>query len=208
MPAEPVKPSSNAPEAGSAKGSPRSDSPNSPQSEAAKRKPMPFEPQSKATSSKAKAKQGEPGKTEPGARVAQQASKSELRATQSRVSAKRKGNREGGIPDAVSRRMVKRIAWCSGVPTLLGMSTFVVSYLAVSHDIPLPTYAVLLVSLGWFGLGVLGVSYGVLSASWDEAAGSLLGWNELQTNWARLTSEWKANSEAARANRASRSSKK
>jgi hypothetical protein len=186
MPAEPVKPSPNPPEAGAAKGSTKSES--------AKRKPMPFEPQTKATSSQAKAKQGKRPAAAPGTQPTKATQQAKKRASSA--------NREGGIPDFVSRRMIKRIAWCSGVPTLLGMSTFVASYLAVSNGLPLPTYAVLLVSLGWFGLGVLGVSYGVLSASWDEDAGSLIGWNELQTNWARLTSEWKANSEAARANRA------
>ncbi|MFM7427225.1 MAG: photosystem II biosynthesis protein, partial [Elainella sp.] len=157
---------------------------------------MPFEPKRKAP------KQGKPS-GEPGEKAVQQANKpankpasqpankqaskqtgKPARQQSSKQSSNRQGNREGGIPDVVSRRMVKRIAWCSGVPTLLGMSTFVVSYLAVSNGFPLPTYAVLLVSLGWFGLGVLGVSYGVLSASWDETAGSLLGWNEVQTNWA------------------------
>ncbi len=95
--------------------------------------------------------------------------------------------------------MIRRVAWFSGVPSLLGISTFVVSYIAVTHDVPLPTYAVLLVSLGWFGLGVLGVSYGVMSASWDEeSAGSVLGIVELQTNWGRMSSAWKETREQAR----------
>src|SRR5689334_17008451 len=50
----------------------------------------------------------------------------------------------GGIPDAVSRRMVKRMAVFSGVPTVIGMSIFFVSYWVVSHDIlEVPTYVVL-----------------------------------------------------------------
>ncbi len=199
MPAEPVKSSQNAPEEDSAKGSTNTES--------AKRKPMPFEPQSKTSQSKvsqSKAKkQDRSEKAEPGVRSA----KSAQQVGQSSKRRASSASREGGIPDVVSRRMIRRIAWGSGVPTLLGMSTFVVSYFAVNNGVPLPTYAVLLVSLGWFGLGVLGVSYGVLSASWDEDPGSRLGWNELQTNWARLTSEWKANNEAVRANRAKSSRK-
>lgn len=108
--------------------------------------------------------------------------------------------RTTGIPEAVSRRMVKRMAVFCGLPTLLGMSTFVVSYLILINGIyEVPTYAVLLVSLGFFGLGVLGLSYGALSASWDEDAdGSWLGITELSTNWGRMTSEWQAKRAAER----------
>lgn len=90
--------------------------------------------------------------------------------------------------------MIKRMAFLCGIPTALGMSTFVVSYLLVVKDLfEVPTYAVLLVSLGWFGLGVLGLSYGVLSASWDEETpGSWAGWNEFTTNVGRMTAAWRS----------------
>ena len=112
---------------------------------------------------------------------------------------------ESGIPDAVSRRMVWRMAVFSGVPTAFGMLTFVVSYLVVANDlVALPTYAVLLVSLGWFGLGVLGLTYGVLSASWDEeeGMGSRLGIAEFKTNLGRTIAAWRENSEKEKAARA------
>lgn len=101
---------------------------------------------------------------------------------------------ETAIPDAVSRRMIKRMALLCGIPSALGMATFVVSYLLVANDLfEVPTYAVLLVSLGWFGLGVLGLSYGVLSASWDEEIpGSWAGWDEFTTNWGRMTAAWRS----------------
>lgn len=91
--------------------------------------------------------------------------------------------------------MVRRIALFCGIPTALGMSTFITSYLVMSQGwLQLPTYVVLFVSLGWFGLGVLGVSYGVLSASWDEEMpGSRLGFAEFRTNWQRMTEAWRAN---------------
>lgn len=97
------------------------------------------------------------------------------------------------IPDGVSRRMIRRIILFSGLPTALGISTFVVSYLVVSNElIELPNVAVLFTSLGFFGLGVLGLSYGVLSASWEETQeGSLLGWGEFQVNLQRFISAWK-----------------
>lgn len=94
--------------------------------------------------------------------------------------------------------MVRRMALLSGIPTALGMSTFVISYLVVSNDLfKLPTYAVLLVSLGWFGLGVLGLSYGVLSASWDEEEpGSRLGWAEFKTNFGRMMQARQSNKQS------------
>jgi hypothetical protein len=97
------------------------------------------------------------------------------------------------VPDAVSKRMAKRMAVLCGVPSALGMLTFVISYFVVSHGFKLPNIAVVLVSMGFFGIGVLGLSYGLLSASWDEeTSGSLLGWQEFTTNWGRMTSAWRS----------------
>ena len=98
------------------------------------------------------------------------------------------------IPKVVSDRMARRMAVFCGLPTALGMVTFVVSYLIVSHSwFKLPTVVVVLVSMGFFGLGVLGLSYGVLSASWDEEIlGSKLGWQEFTTNWGRMMSAWRS----------------
>ncbi|MFN3329643.1 MAG: photosystem II biosynthesis protein, partial [Pyrinomonadaceae bacterium] len=74
-----------------------------------------------------------------------------------------------GIPDAVSRRMVSRMAVCSGIPTLLGFVTFPLCYVIVQQQwLELPNVAVVVMSLTLFGLGAVGLSYGVLSASWEE----------------------------------------
>lgn len=99
-----------------------------------------------------------------------------------------------GIPEMVSRRMVRRMALFCGIPSALGMSTFITSYLAVTNGVyDVPTSAVLLVSLGFFGLGVVGLSYGVLSASWDEnEPGSKLGWSEFTVNFGRMTGAWRS----------------
>lgn len=98
------------------------------------------------------------------------------------------------IPDAVSKRMAKRMAIFCGVPSFLAIATFVVSYYIVSQQVmDLPTSAVLLVSLGFFGLGVLGLSYGLFSASWEEdEPGSLLGASEFRTNLGRTISAWRS----------------
>jgi len=98
-----------------------------------------------------------------------------------------------GVPDEVSKRMARRMAFFCGIPTGLGMLTFIVSYFIVSrHLFKLPTVAVFLVSLGFFGLGVLGLSYGAFSASWDEGrVGSWFGWSEFRTNLGRAIASWK-----------------
>ena len=173
--------------------------PESAKSKPAKREPLPFEPkprQGTADSAKADAT---PSGSVASAAAKSQPSQPQTRSRSSKPASQPKRSKADGIPEVVSQRMMRRIAWFSGIPSLLGISTFVVSYLAVSHDIPLPTYAVLLVSLGWFGLGVLGVSYGVMSASWDEESpGTVLGVTELQTNWGRMSSAWKETRAQAR----------
>ena len=97
------------------------------------------------------------------------------------------------VPKVVSQRMVRRIAFFSGIPSSLGMMTFIISYIIVSqHYFKLPSVVVFLISLGFFGLGVLGLSYGALSASWDEdRAGSWFGWSEFRTNFGRTIASWR-----------------
>ncbi|NET57635.1 MAG: DUF3464 family protein [Symploca sp. SIO2E6] len=98
------------------------------------------------------------------------------------------------IPDAVSKRMARRMAVLCGIPSLLGMATFVVSYILIAKvGLEFPHVAVVLVSMGFFGLGVLGLSYGLFSSSWDEnTPGSILGWQEFTTNLGRTTSAWRS----------------
>ncbi len=97
------------------------------------------------------------------------------------------------IPKVVSQRMIRRVAIFCGIPTTLGISTLVVSYLLLIYaKVELPALAVLLVNLGFFGLGVLGITYGVLSASWDEnRVGGLLGLSEFSTNIGRMVQGWR-----------------
>jgi len=144
------------------------------------RKPMPFEPVSRKS-------------TDP----KQPVSKSVVTKSTStaRPRASRSPRAESGIPEVVSRRMIRRMALFSGIPSALGMSTFGISYWLVSQDIfDLPTYAVLFVSLGWFGLGVVGLTYGVLSASWEEdSLGSKIGLEEFKVNWGRMADTWQKN---------------
>ncbi|TAF08932.1 MAG: DUF3464 family protein [Nostocales cyanobacterium] len=100
---------------------------------------------------------------------------------------------EMAIPEVISQRMIRRVAAFCGIPTTLGITTLVASYLLVSYaQIQLPPIAVLLVNMGLFGLGVLGITYGVLSASWDEdRTGTLIGLAEFSTNWGRMAEVWR-----------------
>ena len=95
--------------------------------------------------------------------------------------------RRSAIPDHVSKRMVRRVLLLSGVPTLLAMGVFVLSYVLMSRSIlriePIVTVGV---SGVFFVLGLLGLSYGVLSASWDDGPGSPLGLEQFGKNLQRL----------------------
>jgi hypothetical protein len=140
---------------------------------------LPFEPRQKRK---------KPAKTqpEPAPAPSQTDSKKDKQTTTSRESM--------AVPDVVSKRMVRRMALLCGIPTVLGIATFFVSYLLITNlGVKLPNVAVILVSMGFFGLGVLGLSYGVLSASWDEdIPGTKLGWQEFTTNLGRMTSAWRS----------------
>jgi hypothetical protein len=98
------------------------------------------------------------------------------------------------IPDHVSTRMVRRMAVFSGIPTGMGIFSFFIFYLIVTQEwLKVPNSAVVLVSMALFGLGVLGLSYGLLSTSWDEGRiGSWWGWQEFKLNLGRMTSAWKS----------------
>lgn len=100
--------------------------------------------------------------------------------------------RQQSIPAAVANRMARRIAIATGIPSALGMATFVVSYLLVSRSIlDIPPAVTLVTSGGFFLLGLLGLSYGVLSSSWEDAPGSLLGFEQIGLNAGRLRSAFK-----------------
>lgn len=101
--------------------------------------------------------------------------------------------RQSGIPDVVANRMARRIAVASGIPSVMGMAVFVVSYLLISRQIiEVPTGVTLIASGGFFLLGVLGLSYGVLSASWEPDPGTLLGTEQLGLNIGRLRQSLRA----------------
>ncbi|HIK43945.1 MAG TPA: PAM68 family protein [Leptolyngbyaceae cyanobacterium M65_K2018_010] len=63
-------------------------------------------------------------------------------------------------------------------------------------NLELPPYAVLFTTLGCFGLGVAGLTLGVLSTIWDEErVGRWLGLEELKVNFGRMTGAWGSRTE-------------
>jgi hypothetical protein len=152
------------------------------------RQPLPFEP--KGTVAKS------PGKAAGKANSSSVKSPAAAKAAAPRSSSRspKAASQSTTIPAVVSRRMVRRMALFSGIPTGLGIVTFIVSYWLLSrHIVDFPKVAVLLSTLGCFGLGVVGLSYGVLSASWEEdVEGSWLGASEFSVNLGRMTGAWRA----------------
>jgi hypothetical protein len=102
----------------------------------------------------------------------------------------------GYIPDIVSKRMIRRVLVFCGIPVISGMGIFLGSYWVIAnHLFKVPNTVVLLTSMGCLGLSVLGLTYGILSACWDEeddATGSLLGLTEFKINFGRMADAYRA----------------
>ena len=97
-----------------------------------------------------------------------------------------------GIPKYVADRMAKRIFFTAGIPTVLGMSVFVISYIIVTRKIAeIPPSSTIAISALFFLLGLGGLSYGILSASWDIAPGSFLGLENIPLNIRRAKAAFK-----------------
>ncbi|HBC41036.1 MAG TPA: DUF3464 domain-containing protein [Pseudanabaena sp.] len=150
---------------------------------------IPFEPNSR--SKKAKAKETQKPPIAPITKNINSSKPNLGNSKSTKPSPKR--NDPLGIPDEVNRRIVRRAALFCGIPTSLGLTTFIVSYIVVSkHIFELPTSVVVLLSMLFLGLGVVGLSYGAISASWDEGrVGSWWGGQEFQKNFGYLREAWK-----------------
>ncbi|MEM9542340.1 MAG: PAM68 family protein [Cyanobacteria bacterium P01_E01_bin.42] len=148
------------------------------------REPLPFEPRQKSKKKK-KAKATSP---------APESVQGKKKAAKS----KRNPN-SSVIPEVVSQRMIRRMAILCGIPTGLGLSSFVVFYALVSQGwADISPQLVFYATLGLFGLGFFGLSYGVLSTSWEEdRPGGWIGWREFTLNCARLLQGWRTARQAA-----------
>ena len=103
-----------------------------------------------------------------------------------------KNNSSSGIPKYVADRMARRIFFTTGIPTILGMSVFVISYIIVTRNIAeIAPSATIAISALFFLLGLAGLSYGILSASWDKEPGSILGIENIPLNIKRAKAAFK-----------------
>ena len=94
-----------------------------------------------------------------------------------------KTQRSTGIPKYVADRMAKRIFFTAGIPTVMGMSVFVASYIIVTRNIAeIPPSSTIAISALFFLLGLGGLSFGILSASWDKEPGSFFGIENISLN--------------------------
>ena len=101
-------------------------------------------------------------------------------------------SKKSGIPSYVANRMARRIAFTTGIPTLSGMGVFIGSYFLISKGIADISPTVTLVSSALcFLVGLLGLSYGILSASWDFNPGSFLGFENIKPNINRMKAAFK-----------------
>ena len=102
------------------------------------------------------------------------------------------GSKKSGIPSYVANRMARRIAFTTGIPTLSGMGVFIGSYFLISKGIADISPTLTLVSSAiCFLVGLLGLSYGILSASWDFTPGSFLGFEHIKPNIKRIKESFK-----------------
>ena len=101
-------------------------------------------------------------------------------------------SKKSGIPSYVANRMARRIAFTTGFPTLSGMGVFIGSYFLISKGIADISPTLTLVSSAiCFLIGLLGLSYGILSASWDFNPGSFLGFENIKPNINRMKDAFK-----------------
>ena len=101
-------------------------------------------------------------------------------------------SKQSGIPSYVANRMARRIAFTTGIPTISGMGVFIGSYYLISKGIAEISPTLTLVSSAiCFLIGLLGLSYGILSASWDFNPGSFLGFENIKPNINRMKDAFK-----------------
>jgi len=89
-----------------------------------------------------------------------------------------------GVPQVVTDRMLKRVGIFCGTPLIFGFMTGPAYYVAKKVlDVDVPPAVFFTASSLTFGAAFVGISYGVLSASWDpRREGSFWGTEEFKQN--------------------------
>lgn len=92
------------------------------------------------------------------------------------------------MPEAVGDRMLKRMVVGFGVPMAAGFVSFAAFIISARYyDMTIRPTTVAVTTQAIFALGVIGITYGPLSASWDEdREGSVLGLEEVGKNFQNL----------------------
>lgn len=88
------------------------------------------------------------------------------------------------IPEKVAQRMGKRMLPFVGIPLVGSFATFIgFWYLATQKDMEFQPAIVATTSFGFLAVGLLGITYSVLSSSWDnDREGSAFGGDEFSKN--------------------------
>lgn len=94
----------------------------------------------------------------------------------------------GALPQNVADRMLRRILGFGGVPLSMLFAFFGVYFVAkYKFDITVIPAVVAYSTLGCIAAAGVGITYGIMSSSWDEQEGSLLGWDEARKNVFRVS---------------------
>ncbi|KAL7437378.1 hypothetical protein ACHAXM_009095 [Skeletonema potamos] len=107
-----------------------------------------------------------------------------IRALRETDAALREDAGAAAIPEKVAQRMGKRMIPFVGIPLFGTFASFIgFWYMAVYKDMEFQPALVATTSFVFLAIGLLGITYSVLSASWDDdREGSTLGLDEFQTN--------------------------
>ena len=105
----------------------------------------------------------------------------------------------GAVPEIVADRMIGRIATFFGIPVFGGLAIFVGAYFySKQTDTVIQPNIIAYATQVPFVLGLLGITYGIMSASWEpDKEGSNLGIDEFKTNFARVKDGLKRTRETA-----------
>ena len=105
----------------------------------------------------------------------------------------------GAVPELVADRMIGRIAAFFGIPVFGGLAIFVGAFFySKQTDTVIQPSVIAYATQVPFVLGLVGITYGILSASWEpESDGSILGVGEFKTNVGRIKDGLKRTRETA-----------
>eukprot|EP00798_Chlamydomonas_sp_ICE-L_P032168 gene32168-16703_t len=86
-------------------------------------------------------------------------------------------------PQVVVDRMFKRMIFCAAAPVVFGLCLFPVFLFLKATDEDFPLWIVYVSQAITFGGGLLGITYGIMSTSWDPTRqGTFWGFTEFKTN--------------------------